>query len=277
VQKSTTETSVGSQQLGKHCFRSKEKHVIRPIINWKNPPAYELAKQFSKTLHNHLQLPYIYNIQNSIQLITDLKTIELSKDTRLCSFDITNMYTNIPKIWFIIKNILENNNEIGKNIQKETIHILETIIEQNYFQFDQEHYKQTDGLAMGAPTSSILAETYIQHIEHTQIYPILIQQQIIAYFRYIDDILIIYDQNRTNIDHTLNKFNKLQQTIKFTIEEQQGSIFFFRYQNTSERQKYTIFNISKTHSDRHHNTKNSCHPYEHKISGINYLLYTPIQ
>jgi hypothetical protein len=37
--------------------------------------------------------------------------------------------------------ILENNNEIQKNIQKETIHISETIIEQNYFQFDQEYYK----------------------------------------------------------------------------------------------------------------------------------------
>jgi hypothetical protein len=72
---------------------------------------------------------------------------------------------------------------------------------------------------MGAPTSSILSETYIQHIEHTQIYPILVQQQIIAYYRYVDDILIIYDQNETNIEHTLNEFNKLQQTIKFTIEK----------------------------------------------------------
>jgi hypothetical protein len=75
----------------------KENMPIRPIINWKNAPAYEIAKQVSRTLHNYLQLPYTYNIQNSIQLMTDLKTIELNKDTRLCSFDITNMYTNIPK------------------------------------------------------------------------------------------------------------------------------------------------------------------------------------
>jgi hypothetical protein len=69
-----------------------------------------------------------------------LKTIKLNKDTRLCSFDITNTYTNIPKIGAIniTKKILENNNEIKKNIQKETIHILETIIEQKYFQFHQE-------------------------------------------------------------------------------------------------------------------------------------------
>jgi hypothetical protein len=69
------------------------------------------------------------------------------------------------------------------------MHILERVTEQNYFQFDQEYYKQTDELALGGPTSSILAETYVQHMERTQIYPILIKQQIIAYFRYVDDIL----------------------------------------------------------------------------------------
>jgi hypothetical protein len=29
-------------------------------------------------------------------------------------------------------------------------------------------HRQTDGLAMGAPTSAIIAETYIQYMEHTQ-------------------------------------------------------------------------------------------------------------
>jgi hypothetical protein len=79
----------------------KDNKPIRPIINWKNAPAYELAKQISKTIHNYLQLPYTYNIWNSIHLMTDLKTIKLNKNTRLCSFDITHMYTNIPKIGVI--------------------------------------------------------------------------------------------------------------------------------------------------------------------------------
>jgi hypothetical protein len=94
---------------------------------------------------------------------------------------------------------------------------------------------------MGAPTSSILAETYIQHIEHTQICPILIQQQIIAYFRSVDDIFVIYYQNKMNIDHTLNEFNKLQQTIKFTIEKgKQESINFL---DIRIHQKAKIYNI----------------------------------
>jgi hypothetical protein len=33
-------------------------------------------------------------------------------------------------------------------------------MEQNYFQFDQNYCKQTDELAIGAPTSALLAEAY---------------------------------------------------------------------------------------------------------------------
>jgi hypothetical protein len=48
--------------------------------------------------------------------------------------------------------------------------ILGIVLEQNYFQTDQEYYKQTDGLAMGAQTSSVLAEIYIYNIWSTHKY-----------------------------------------------------------------------------------------------------------
>jgi hypothetical protein len=59
-------------------------------------------------------------------------------------------------------------------------------------QFKQKYFKQTDGLALGAPTSAILAEAYIQNMEHKQIYAILTKRQIIGHFRYVDAILLIY-------------------------------------------------------------------------------------
>jgi hypothetical protein len=46
------------------------------------------------------------------------------------------------------------------------------VIEQGYLKFDQQYYKQTEGLVMGAPTSSKLAEVYIQYMEHKQLYPV---------------------------------------------------------------------------------------------------------
>jgi hypothetical protein len=52
---------------------------------------------------------------------------------------------------------------------------------------------------MGTAASSILAEAYIQNMEHRQIQSILIEHQIIEYFRYLDGILIFYDERETNV------------------------------------------------------------------------------
>jgi hypothetical protein len=78
----------------------------------------------------------------------------------------------------------------------------------------------TEGLAMVAPTSAILAETYeyIQHMEHKQLYQILLKRKITGYFRYVDDIVIFYNQKQTNIDKTIIEFNK-QNNIEFRAEK----------------------------------------------------------
>jgi hypothetical protein len=52
---------------------------------------------------------------------------------------------------------------------------------------------------MGAPTSAILAEIFIQYLEHNNIIQILQKHQILDYYRYVDDILIMYNEERTNI------------------------------------------------------------------------------
>jgi hypothetical protein len=248
---------------------------IRPIINWKNAPAYEIAKKLSKALHNYLNLPYTYNVCNSNHLMTEIKTIELNNDTRICSFDIENMYAHIPRkdIINIISNILDNNAEIQSNIRKEITHILKTVMEQNYFQFDQKYYKHMEGLAMGSPTSAILAETFVQHMEHKYIYPILKTQQIIAYYQYVDDILIIYNKKETNIEKTLNDFNNIQPSIKFTIEKEKHIKIIYLDITIHRRNNQFEFSIYRKPTQTDIIIPNSsCHPYEHKLSGIRYLV-----
>jgi hypothetical protein len=69
-------------------------------------------------------------------------------------------------------------------------------------------------LVMDVSASAILAETYILHMEHKQLYLNLIKYQITVYFRYVDDIFIIYKQTKTNIEETLAEFNRQQTNIK---------------------------------------------------------------
>jgi hypothetical protein len=62
---------------------------------------------------------------------------------------------------------------------------------------------------MGAPMPALLAKTFIQHIEHNYIINILKKHHIIDYHRYVNDKLIIYNEDYTNIDNTLTEFNSI--------------------------------------------------------------------
>jgi hypothetical protein len=93
------------------------------------------------------------------------------------------------------------------------------------------------------------------------------------YYRYVDDILIIYNKHHTNIDNTLGEFNRIHPKINFTTEkETQNKINYLDLTITKQDNKliFAIYRKPTTTDSIIHN--NSCHPIEHKKSAINYLI-----
>jgi hypothetical protein len=43
--------------------------------------------------------------------------------------------------------------------------LLEIILKQNYFQYNNQIFQPNKGIAMGSPISSTIAEIYVQHLE----------------------------------------------------------------------------------------------------------------
>jgi hypothetical protein len=80
------------------------------------------------------------------------------------------MYTSIlpTDLIQIIYDILEHNTT-PKNQKDGIITLIKTNLNQNYMQHNDYQYKQNEGLAMGAPTSAILPEIFLQHSEHNYI------------------------------------------------------------------------------------------------------------
>ena len=177
-------------------------------MNWTEAPAYKLAKHLFKTITTLLALPYRYNIKNSIHLMHDLQEILFDNDLKLISFDIFNMYTNIPtnELTKLIQYMCAHN-DINTTLQNDLLQQCNTILSQNYFQFGTHQYIQKQGLAMGVPTSSIFSEIYMQYVEHTKIFEILVKHKLVGYFRYVDDVLIIYKETTNNIHEILDMFN----------------------------------------------------------------------
>jgi hypothetical protein len=68
----------GKRPLG----RPRRKGRMHQHMNQQN------SKKKKTTLQHLLNLPYTYNVCSSNQLMTELKTIELNSNIRMCSFDI---------------------------------------------------------------------------------------------------------------------------------------------------------------------------------------------
>jgi hypothetical protein len=184
------------------------------------------------------------------------------------------MYTNIPThdLTTIISEICQNN-QIDTNIREDIIKLTKTIANQNYFQFRNENYVQTEGLTMGAPTSAILSEIYMQFLENNVIYNILKTHNIKGYFQYVDDILIIYNTIESNIYEVLNEFNQITPKLKFTMEEETDRRLSFLDITIQRGQHHITTNIYRKPTTTDSVIPNdSCHPKEQKMAAIQYLL-----
>src|SRR5215510_7637846 len=125
---------------------------------------------------------------------------------------------------------------------------------------------------MGAPSSSILSTVYLQYIEHTAIYDVLLRNQILGYFRYLDDILIVYSHDKTNINEVLKNFNDITPTMQFTTEEEsnnQLNFLDFTIKKGNNRISFNIYRKPMTMDIII--PQELCHPMEQKLSAIRYL------
>ena len=111
-------------------------------------------------------LPNTYNIKNSTEIAEEVSKLHINQNMRLITLDIKVFYTNLltqgiirtTKFWLHRSiNSNEENNQI--------ISLLETIMEQNYFQYNDQYFKPVKGIAMGSPLSGTLTELYLQRIE----------------------------------------------------------------------------------------------------------------
>ena len=91
--------------------------------------------------------------------------MKINNKHRLLTLDIKDLYVNIPikETINITKTQLLIHND--KHTANQIIMLLETILGQNYFTFQNQIYQPDKGVAMGSPISGTVAEIFLQHLE----------------------------------------------------------------------------------------------------------------
>jgi len=109
-------------------------------------------------------------------------------------------------------------------------------------------------------------------MEHTKLYTILSQNNILGCFRYADNILVVYNDSKTDIDKVLDNFNNAIPAMIFSIEKEiDNSINFLdiTVHKSTENFSFSIYRKPTTTDTIIPN--DSCHPPEHKHAAIHYM------
>jgi hypothetical protein len=99
------------------------------------------------------------------------------------------------------------------------------------------------------------------YIENTEICDVLIKHQVAGYFRYVDDILILHKETKTNIHDVLSAFNNVAPNMSFTLEKE--------IENKINILSLDIYRKSTATDTVIPN--DSCNPREHKLAAIRCL------
>jgi hypothetical protein len=91
-------------------------------------------------------------------------------------------------------------------------------------------------------------------------------------FRYVDDSLIVYDRNTSNIHDITEDFNNITPELKFTLERETNRQINYLNITIQRTQRGFSTNIyRKTTTTDSIIPNDSCHPIGHKMAAIHYL------
>jgi hypothetical protein len=125
---------------------------------------------------------------------------------------------------------------------------------------------------MGAPSSSIVSEIFLQHIEHNHLPHLTLKHKLINYIQYVDNILLIFDSHHTELQSILHDFNSLHPNLHFTEEiELKNTINFLdvTIRKTPSNVKVSVYREPTFTDSIIPYTSN--HPSQHKYVAIRFL------
>ena len=167
-------------------------------------------------------------LKDTTQLINELNELSIGPNTILVTIDVKSLYTCIPHHDGIEACKEALNSSMDGNPTRPDVSVLicllEIVLRNNTFEFNDTFYKQLQGTAMGTKLAPAYANIFMGKLERV----ILSQAPLkpLYYKRYIDDILILWPHSEAELKDFLFSMNSFHPSIKFTYEFSHNKITF---------------------------------------------------
>ncbi|CAF4555863.1 unnamed protein product, partial [Rotaria socialis] len=181
---------------------------------------HELSKYLYDIIKNNRPSQSFSYIRDSFECVKVTTGIPNSVNQTMISFDVDNLYTNVPvheaivtTLYMLFKTSKSLDAAYTRFQFGELIKIAVCDIP---FRFQDKIYMQIDGVVMGSPLGPIFLHLFMSNFE--QKINRFSTNKLLTWIRYVDDIFYIFDKQQS-IKEFLKRINKWHHNIKFTSEK----------------------------------------------------------
>ena len=242
----------------------------RPIVSDCESDTYHISEYIDHFLYP-LATKHPSYIKDTPDFLEKLAQIKTDPNCLLITLDVDSLYTNIDNragIEAVRQAFLDNPDPQRPNI--EILRLLLTSLKNNDFIFDNEWFLQISGTAMGKKFAPNYANLFMAKWEEEALAKCT--KQPLCYFRYLDDIFIIWPHSEADFAEFFNTLNSHHPTIKLKSTVSSNSVSFldvtiFKGRDllqTNRLDTKVYFKPTDTHELLH---KASYHP-SHTFKGI---------
>ncbi|KAK3091940.1 hypothetical protein FSP39_023867 [Pinctada imbricata] len=242
---------------------------LRPIVAGPACPTHRLSNLLDIILKALCKLVPSY-IRDDIDFLNYIPD-SVDANTKLISFDVTSLYTNIPHdvgMESITYWIEKHRDEIPSRFTNDfIIDGLKLVLENNHFFFDNKYFLQIKGTAMGtkvAPTYATLFMGYLEEKLFSRTEDVFdanfgncIRKN---WKRYLDDCFIFWNRSLDDLNKFHDLLNGLHTSIQFTMEQSEKELPFLDTLIIKEDNKITTDLFYKSTDTHQYLIFSSCHP-----------------
>ena len=232
---------------------------FRPVLSAIGTPSYKLEKilvpKLSSVTFNE------FTVKDSFAFAEEI--VHQDSNLFMGRLDVDSLFTNIPleETINICTNLVYNNEDVIEGINKsEFKNLLSLATQESYFIFNHVLYKQKDGVAMGSPLGSTMANVFLSFYEVKWLEQCPKEFKPVFYRRYVDDIFLLFE-SAEHLSKFREYFNTRHPNMYFSFEqEKNGKLSFLDVEVSREKGKFVTtvyrkptFSGGYTHFERYTN------------------------
>ena len=196
----------------------------RPIVSGSGGPTENISKLVDHWLQKSVSnLPsYVKDTTHFLNIIEDwnMSCGPFPPHTKLITIDVVGLYTNIPHndLETAVRHFLSDR-KYDTDIPpvEDIVKVMNHVLKNNTFVFENQVYKQIFGTAMGTPMAPTISSLFMGWLEERLLAnsPVTIDPK---FWRFLDDIYLLWTGTDEQWDIFLEYINSFHDTIKFTSQ-----------------------------------------------------------